>query len=127
MKLSRIRHFSVLVLPFLFILSAFAGELPTVSPEKVGLSYEKLAHITPAMQKFVDNEVASGRFRSEDEVVAKGIRLLRARQIHNLRKKILVGVEQLDRGDAITIEDDNELAAFFDGIADEVDRELEAE
>jgi len=64
MKLSRGLHVSVLVLSFLFIPSAFADELPTASPEKVGLSSEKLARITPAMQKFVDDKQVAGVMRA---------------------------------------------------------------
>lgn len=85
-----------------------------------------IAVLEPELQRFIQNEVASGRFQSENDLLSAAVRLLRTRQIHELRKELQLGVDQLDRGDASIIANDEELAEFFDEIADEVDRELEA-
>lgn len=83
--------------------------------------------LAPELEQFVRNEVASGRFKSESEVLTEAVRLLRARLIHHLRGEILVGVRELEDGNKINIMDDAELATFFGEVADEVDRELTTE
>ena len=55
-------------------------------------------------------------FESEAEVVGEALRLLRQRRLHELRKEIDVGVEQLDRREGIEIEDEQSLREFFEDI-----------
>ncbi len=43
-----------------FIPSIYGGELPTATPEEVGLSSETLATIRPTMQKLVDDQQVAG-------------------------------------------------------------------
>lgn len=47
---------------------------------------------------FVKSLVAQGKYQSEEDAVVDGIRLLKGRE--ELRAKIAVGTEQLDRGDS---------------------------
>lgn len=58
--------------------------------------------------QFVDREVASGKFRSQDEVVVEGLRLLqnRERRLDALRADLQVGLDQLDAGQGIEIQGD---------------------
>jgi antitoxin ParD1/3/4 len=55
----------------------------------------------PEFEQFVHQEVASGKYRSEEEVVCAGLRLLRDREakLEALRKDILPALEQLGRGE----------------------------
>jgi Arc/MetJ-type ribon-helix-helix transcriptional regulator len=56
--------------------------------------------ISPEHREFVRVELESGRFASEQELVAEAIELLRARQ--NLLAKLDLGIAQLDRGEGVT-------------------------
>ena len=63
--------------------------------------------LTPELEKLVENKVQSGRYRSASEVIREGLRLLddqdrlRAVQIEEVRRKIQIGIDQLDRGEGI--------------------------
>jgi antitoxin ParD1/3/4 len=60
--------------------------------------------LTPELEKLVASKVQSGRYQSASEVIREGLRLLedqdrlRAAQV---RRKIQVGLDQLDRGEGI--------------------------
>lgn len=75
--------------------------------------------------QFVQQELASGRFQSTEEVVGEGLRLLRERRRQELQQQLRVGMDQLDGGEGIEL-DDAELAGFLDDIEAEVRRELAA-
>jgi len=69
------------------------------------------------LEQFVQQQVATGEYRSQDEVVAAGLQVLRelkSRQAE-FRREVKVGVDQLDRGEGIKIAA-NELRAFFDDV-----------
>lgn len=53
------------------------------------------------LQQFVQQEIASGRYQSEEDVVREGLRLLRERdrRLQALREDIQPALEQLDRGE----------------------------
>ena len=53
------------------------------------------------LQHFVQQEVASGKYQSEEDVVCQGLRLLREREqrLQALREDIQPALEQLDRGE----------------------------
>ena len=63
--------------------------------------------LTPELEKLVTSKVESGRYQSASEVIREGLRLLedqdRLREMHlsEVRKKIQVGLDQLDRGEGI--------------------------
>lgn len=52
--------------------------------------------IPPDLQPFVDSMIAQRRFLNEGDVVAEGLRLLRAHEV--LRDEVRVGFDQLDAG-----------------------------
>jgi len=56
--------------------------------------------IPKELQIFVSRGVASGRFRSEDEAICEGLRLLRQREekLEALRADLQSGIDQLDAG-----------------------------
>lgn len=53
------------------------------------------------LQQFVEREIASGRYRSEEDLVCEGLRLLRERErrLRALRQDVEPALEQLDRGE----------------------------
>ena len=56
-------------------------------------------HLPPDQMAVVEALVASGRFRSVDEAVAEGVRLLASTE--KLREKIETGIRQGDRGELV--------------------------
>jgi antitoxin ParD1/3/4 len=80
------------------------------------------------LQQFVREAVGAGAFRTETDVVAEGLRLLRERQRHvaELRREILPAVERLKRGEGITLDDDG-LDAFFEDIIARGEARLQTE
>ena len=73
--------------------------------------------LPPDVQQFVSEQLASGRYRSADEVVVDGLRALQdlKRLQEEFRHEVQLGVEQLDRGEGRSIERD-QLRAFFDQL-----------
>ncbi len=68
--------------------------------------------LAPEMESLVARRVASGKYRSADDVVREGLRLLQEREelgkpdfvfstLEELEAKLAVGVEQLERGEGI--------------------------
>lgn len=64
-------------------------------------------HVTPELEQFVHEKVKSGRYLSASEVVREALRLLEDRdrlqqmKLHALRNELVVGVEQLERGEVV--------------------------
>jgi antitoxin ParD1/3/4 len=63
---------------------------------------------------FVKSLVAQGKYQSEEDAVVDGIRLLKGRE--ELRAKMAVGIDQLDRGESLGEE------AVFDEVEAEIRR-----
>lgn len=67
--------------------------------------------LTPELEQFVNERVASGRYRSASEVVREGLRLLegheqeRQARLDALRADLVEGIESLDRGEGIAGEE----------------------
>ena len=63
--------------------------------------------LTPELEKLVTRKVESGLYQSASEVIREGLRLLddhdrlREAQLGEVRKKILIGLDQLNRGEGI--------------------------
>lgn len=57
--------------------------------------------LTPELEKMVNDEVKSGRYKSASEVVREGLRLIQIRKakLAALKRELAVGIEQLDRGE----------------------------
>ncbi|PSB49208.1 type II toxin-antitoxin system ParD family antitoxin [Cyanosarcina cf. burmensis CCALA 770] len=60
--------------------------------------------LTPELEAFVNEKVASGMYYSASEVIREGLRLLkeqdtlRQMRLEELKKEIAIGIEQADRG-----------------------------
>lgn len=67
--------------------------------------------LTPELEQFVQAKVKSGRYLSASEVVREALRLLEERdriqqlKLESLRKEIMIGVEQLERGEVVNGEE----------------------
>ena len=67
--------------------------------------------LTPELEKFVTDKVASGRYTSASEVVREALRLLereeksREEQIEDFNRELRARVEALDRGERVTKEE----------------------
>lgn len=63
--------------------------------------------LTPELEEFIQSQVASGKYASTDEVIIAGIKLLEEREniykgrFEELKREIMVGVEQLERGERL--------------------------
>jgi antitoxin ParD1/3/4 len=55
--------------------------------------------LSPEAIQFVEGLVAAGQFRSADEAVAEGVRLLMSQQ--QLRAEIQKGIDELDAGQGL--------------------------
>ena len=63
--------------------------------------------LTPELEEFIQNQVASGKYSSTEEVIIAGIKLLEEREkiyqgrFEELKREIMVGVEASERGEVI--------------------------
>lgn len=78
--------------------------------------------LTPELEQFIDRKVKSGRYNTASEVVRESLRLLEredeAREIklNELRREIMKGVEQIERGEYTEINSNKEWAAFLEKV-----------
>ena len=79
------------------------------------------------LEQFVQQQLATGEYRSQDEVVVAGLQVLREvkRRQAEFRQDVQIGIEQLDRGEGIKIAK-NDLRAFFDDIQARGEQRYEA-
>ena len=63
--------------------------------------------LTPELEELIQNQVASGKYSSIEEVIIAGIKLLEEREkiyqgrFEELKREIMVGVEASERGEVI--------------------------
>lgn len=60
-----------------------------------------------ALEKVVQDLVDSGRYGSKSEVLRTGVRLVEAQEarLAELQAKLQVGIDELDRGEFVTMEE----------------------
>ena len=86
-------------------------------------------NLTDALDRFVAEKVESGSYQNASEVIRAGLRLLqaeeaaRAEKLAALKAAIQVGLDDLDAGRYVEIEDDE---AYFDQLEAEIDAEFSA-
>lgn len=63
--------------------------------------------LTPEQEQFIQEKLNSGKYETADELISEAFRLLEERDKHyekwveETRKKVGVGIAQLDRGEGI--------------------------
>jgi antitoxin ParD1/3/4 len=66
--------------------------------------------LTPELEKLVEEKVTSGLYPSAGEVVREALQLLQERderlRLEELRQKIQIGIEQLDAGRSVTLDEE---------------------
>jgi putative addiction module CopG family antidote len=74
------------------------------------------------IQRFVQQELASGVYRSEEELVLDAVRLLRnsKRHLEHLRQELATRLKSLEHGDGVEVDEDKTLGQLFDDIEAEV-------
>jgi antitoxin ParD1/3/4 len=85
------------------------------------------AEIPVEFESFIEYQLITGRYRSAQEVISDALRLLRDQKLEGMRREIQVGIDELDRGEEIVIEDEPALKRFFDDLEAEARAEIEAE
>lgn len=57
--------------------------------------------VSEELRSFVARGIASGRFRSEDEAISEGLKLLQRREekLDALKSDVQIGIQELDAGD----------------------------
>ncbi len=82
--------------------------------------------LPPELEKYIDREIASGKYRSADEVICEALRLLREREerLDRLRADLDAGLDQIARGEVIDLADEASERKFFDALkADITDKD----
>lgn len=74
--------------------------------------------LTDELEELINAKVRSGEYRSADEVVMESLRLLKAKEegMDALRREIMRGVEDFQKGQFSSYATDAELEAFSDEI-----------
>ena len=75
--------------------------------------------LTPRLERMIKEKVASGQYNNASEVVREALRLMgefeevRRRKLERLREELARGEADLAAGRFVSLEDDEELRAFF--------------
>jgi antitoxin ParD1/3/4 len=74
--------------------------------------------LPPDLVQFVADQLAQGKYESTTDVVCDAVRLLRERdeRLTALRADIEAGIAQVDSGDYIELETDDDVDAFFNDV-----------
>ena len=74
--------------------------------------------LPPELEAFVGNELAAGRYPSKEALVCDAVRVLQDLQIRRaeLQRHVQQGIDQLDRGEGTSLEDEQALQTYFDDI-----------
>ncbi|MBI5760856.1 MAG: type II toxin-antitoxin system ParD family antitoxin [Planctomycetales bacterium] len=83
--------------------------------------------LTPDLERFVQKEVATGRYSTPDEAVCSAVRFMREQRLAELRDAIDLADAQVAAGRCTTLNSDEELGRFMEEIKVEGRRHLQAE
>ena len=80
--------------------------------------------LTHDLEKLINDRVASGAYKSPDEVIMAALRLIAAREqgLEALRREILTGIEDIEHGSFTSCASDAELEDFSARIVTEARR-----
>ena len=83
-------------------------------------------NLTDHFDRFIEEGVASGRYSNASEMVREGLRLLEEREEDRqawlawVREEAQKGIDDIERGDYLTLHSREELAEFMRGIREKV-------
>jgi putative addiction module CopG family antidote len=87
--------------------------------------------LPPSLDAFVEEQVRSGAYPDRDAVIVEAVDMLRVQiaadeisdeeKLTRLKAKIQEGVDSLDRGEGIRV---NDISAYVDGVMDRVRKRL---
>lgn len=72
--------------------------------------------LPPDLQRFVEGQISSGGYSDEGELFAAAVVALREKKLAELKAKVQLGIEQIERGECIHLDDDAAIEAFFDSL-----------
>ncbi len=81
--------------------------------------------LTPELENFVNEKVKSGMYNSASEVLRESLRLLQEQDVikefrrNELRREIMLGVEQIKNGEYTEIKSREELDSFAERLIKE--------
>ncbi len=84
--------------------------------------------LTPELENLVNEQVKSGLYNSASEVVREGLRLFKEQLIlknirrDELRREIMIGVDQIRNGEYTSINSQEELESFTENLISEARR-----
>jgi antitoxin ParD1/3/4 len=90
-------------------------------------------NLTEHFDRYIEAGVTSGRFSNASEVVREGLRLLEQREQEDkarlewLRAAVKEGIDDIERGDYVTLRSDREIKDFMRQLRKEAAREPAAE
>ncbi len=90
-------------------------------------------NLTPHYDGFVAEQLASGRFQNASEVIRTALSLLEqknaedAAKLEALRREVMIGVEQYERGEYIEINSEEDMNQLFADIHREIADEIATE
>ncbi|HMC58382.1 MAG TPA: type II toxin-antitoxin system ParD family antitoxin [Candidatus Solibacter sp.] len=90
-------------------------------------------NLTEHFDRYIEAGVTSGRFSNASEVVREGLRLLEQREQEDkaklewLRAAVKEGIDDIERGDYVTLRSDREIKDFMRQLRKEAAAELAAE
>jgi antitoxin ParD1/3/4 len=88
-------------------------------------------NLTEHYDQFVEDQIAEGHYKNASEVMRAGLHLLEQRtredeaRLTALRRLAAEGFDELNRGDAIALEDDQQLEAFISRAGERASRRAE--
>jgi antitoxin ParD1/3/4 len=84
--------------------------------------------LTPELEKLVNEKVKSGLYNSASEVIRESLRLLQEQDMlkeyrrNELRREIMLGVDQIRNGEYTSINSQEELESFTENLISEARR-----
>jgi antitoxin ParD1/3/4 len=72
--------------------------------------------LPPDLQRFVQGQISSGGYSDEGELMTAAVVALREKKLAELKAKVQLGIEQVERGEGIQLDDDDAIDAFIDSL-----------
>ena len=74
--------------------------------------------LPPRLQDYVDAQVANGAYQTPEELLEESLEMHRQHKLEALRREIMIGVEQADRGETVELTPELIEEIWKEGLAD---------